>query len=202
MNSTLRIIVPPTTTDMTTVGAISSELGTSSDDVFLRAPALIKQASRMIVKYVGREFAYRTVEETHHYDYNRAYHSYNSILLQGTPIRSLISVMGDMSSVDTTGLTFDAGILQGLRVYRQTVVTYTCGYKMPDETDRDLPDDLERACIDTVLALWYRPDRGDPMIKLDRADGVGITSYYDAPAHPSGLPFTAIGLLADYRAAR
>jgi hypothetical protein len=59
-----RVVVPPTSTDMTTVAAISSELKSTEDAVYLNAPALIKQASRMIVKYIGRELAFRTIEET------------------------------------------------------------------------------------------------------------------------------------------
>jgi hypothetical protein len=200
-----RVVVPPTSTDMTTVAAISSELKSTEDAVYLNAPALIKQASRMIVKYIGRELAFRTIEETLKWEWLddplSYYHS--NILLTQPPVRDLSSIVGDGTTWDLTEVTLSAGIIQGCKGARNTVITYTTGYYMPGDALRDLPDDLERACIDTVVALWYRPDRGDPSIKMDRVDGVGLTSYYDqSPTNYTGLPPTALGILDDYKVSR
>jgi hypothetical protein len=65
---------------------------------------------------------------------------------------------------------------------------------------RDLPEDLERACLETVKARWFARLR-DPLVKGEQIQGIASADYL-APftgAGDPGLPPSVVGLLQRYR---
>ena len=80
------------------------------------------------------------------------------------------------------------------------VVAYAAGYLLPGDPQRDLPEDLERACLETVKARWFARLR-DPLIKGEQVQGIASADYWvpsTGDADP-GLPPSVVGLLQRYR---
>jgi hypothetical protein len=206
MRQSLTVLVKPTLTDMTTVNAVSLELDDTSDRMFLRGPSLISQASWMIRKYIGRELARQQVIETFTWELGDDYRGIpQDYLLTGFPIVSIDGVICDGTTwtTDDYWVNLDTGSFGAVKWGIDTSVTYTFGWIMPSQPNADLPPDLERACIDTVSALWHRPERGDPMIRMDRVEGVGLTSYFDSQKSDGmGLPQSVLAILESYRAVK
>src|SRR5690606_7857781 len=80
------------------------------------------------------------------------------------------------------------------------VVTYGAGFLLPDDDDRDLPLDIERACIAIVKADYLGRTR-DPNMRSDATDGLGAVAW-QVGGHrtASGWPADVEALLAPYRA--
>ena len=78
----------------------------------------------------------------------------------------------------------------------QIVVAYAAGYLLPGDPQHDLPEDLERACLETVKARWFARLR-DPLIKGEQVQGIASTDYWVPSTGDGdpGLPPSVIGLL-------
>ena len=70
------------------------------------------------------------------------------------------------------------------------------GYLLPGDPQRDLPEDLERACLETVKARWFARLR-DPLVKGEQVQGIASADYWvpATGAGDPGLPLGVIGLL-------
>lgn len=192
MSRSTTIITPPTQTALTTAEAVKAELGSQPASALMRLPGLLEQASSLIVGYIGREIARATVKDSfygHHF--RRA-----SLVLSRLPVVTVTSVTAEGAAQDMSTIDLDAhaGVLHA---HGRTIeVTYTGGYLLPGQVGRDLPYSIERACIDTVLALWHRSGRGDPMIRSESVDGIGSTQYLDpASGSAAAMPPTATAAL-------
>jgi hypothetical protein len=172
------VVTPPTQTALTTAAAVKAELPGVTPSQALRIPGLIEQASGIITGYLGRKLARATVMDTFAGGMDRFW-----IYRQGYAYALSHGI----------GPGYGGGL--GSRIQ----VTYDGGYLLPGQTGRDLPYEIERACIDVVLALWYRAGRGDPMIRSESIDGIGSTSYLD-PAAGAGaaMPPTALAALSPF----
>ena len=63
-----------------------------------------------------------------------------------------------------------------------------------------VPDDLERACINTVKELWFAATR-DPRIKSEEVAGIGRNDYWIGGmpnGADSGLSAATVGILSPY----
>ena len=76
------------------------------------------------------------------------------------------------------------------------VVAYAAGYWLPGDPQRDLPEDLERACLETIKARWFARLR-DPLAKSEQVQGIASADYWVPSAGDGdpGLPPGVIGLL-------
>lgn len=189
------IITPPTQTALTTPTAIKAELPEAKPSVALRIPGLIEQASGIIVGYLGRDLARATVKDTFY-----GHHHHQSVLvLSRTPVASVDTVIAAGAEQDGGSLNIDmmTGVFYAFG--HQVQVTYDGGYLLPGQQGRDLPYAIERACIDLVLALWWRSGRGDPMIRSESVDGIGSTSYLDpAPGMAAAMPHAVAASLQPF----
>ena len=71
---------------------------------------------------------------------------------------------------------------------------------MPGDPQRDLPEDLERACLETVKARWFARVR-DPLAKGEQVQGIASADYCVPSTGDGdpGLPPSVVGLLQRYR---
>ena len=201
------IITPPDAWWLTTLAMLKAELGstiTASDDALC---AYIAQASRLISSYCDRIFARAQWEEVYRLRMSRR----RSLLLSQRPVVEIESLFLDGLQLDVTALDCDteSGILHPPRLHQacehwhanRIAVVYTAGYLLPGQDQRDLPDDVERACLITARGLYFAPERGDPLIRSESEQGVGGTSYLDPIAANGGLPADAAAMLAGYMSA-
>lgn len=198
-----KIVTPPISTAFTTLVAAQEELSEYGSDA--RLTKLINQASRMIVGYTGREFARARVSETFVSDFQLTtnFRVEPKYFLSRAPIFSLVSMSEDGRDSDMASIDWDADTAV---VYRwgfghRTVIVYDGGYALPNDPDCNLPDDVERACIDIVAALWFRSGEGsrDPMIRSETIDGIGSTSYLDPAKGSAGaIPPNVAASLTSY----
>jgi hypothetical protein len=195
MRRSTTLVTPPTQTALTTVAKIKAELTSASPSQALRIPDLIEEASSIITGHIERELARATVKDTFHGHYFRRM----PLVLSRLPVTTLTSVVSAGSAQDLSTLDLDAGAAVLYMHGHDVAVTYDAGYLLPGQAGRDLPHAIERACIDVVLALWYRPSRGDPMIRSESIDGIGSTSYLDpAQGSAAAMPPTAVAALSRF----
>lgn len=218
MKSITTIVTPPTVTNMVTMERMAIELGLTNGQAKKRVPSLIEDASGLVCNYCNRTFARTTVNQKFPmvsvpYPYTLVMPPVTRIFrLRFIPVASIVSASYNGNAVDPSTISYDpeSGQIFGIQTLNSTQffaglfdsITYTGGYLMPGQTGRDLPIQIERACIDTVAMLWHRggKDGRDPMTKLDAVDKIGTTSYYN----PSGgnedqLPPTAVAALSNFR---
>lgn len=194
----LTVLTPATETKLTTVERLQAELTDLSN---AKAASVIAEASAAIVRYTGRPFAQEGYEET------VAGYGGNYLMLSRTPVVGTPVVLQNAEPItDFTVEEPAAGILRrdagwawtaavGWALTEYVVpnsedplfkVTYTAGYILPDDpATRDLPEDIERACIDLARAYWLARAR-DPAVASKRLGDFAI-SYVDESG-VGGLP--------------
>jgi hypothetical protein len=128
------------------------------------------------------------------------HHHHQSVLvLSRAPVATVDLVLAAGGLQDESSLNLDhaTGVFHAFG--HQVEVTYEGGYLLPGQVGRDLPYAIERACIDLVLALWWRSARGDPMIRSESIEGIGSTSYLDPrPGGDAAMPPAAAAALAPF----
>lgn len=215
-----KVITPPSLISLTTLAAVQEELGEYGSDA--RLARLIRQASGLISGFTGRSFARARMSETFVMDgaswggnYNDGtgnfygnpsrslYHVPGSFILGLIPVASLVFVTEDDQDTDLSRVEWDqeSGVVYRWGFGCRTTIVYDGGYLLPDDPNTDLPADIERACIDTVSALWYRSGEGtrDPMIRSETIDGIGSTSYLDpSKGAAASLPPSVAAALYPY----
>lgn len=80
------------------------------------------------------------------------------------------------------------------------VITYQAGWKLPNDSGRNLPADIEQAVITAVQARWNSRKR-DPNVKSENIPGVRQVDYFfGTPGVDDGpLPLEAASMLRPYR---
>ena len=196
----IRTITPPAETRLATPADLAAELGVPTDAAWL--PGILDVASEEIVGFCGRPFARATVAETFVTRYGPPRQAWGSddyclpLILSRTPVATIVSVVQDGVTLDPSAYALDAGsgLLRALFwawSARSTEVTYAGGYLLPGQNGRDLPFDLERACLDRAITRYHSSGR-DRTIKSEMTVGVGSVSYADGtragePAEFAGL---------------
>jgi len=203
VRSTVTVTVPAVSTALTTLAAITADLGLGADASTHTVQQMIARASRAISGYLGRPLARQTVVETF-----RDVEGWRMLLLSHAPVASIASVVVDGATLAPSDyeLAGDARQLHRLAddlttdwTAAKIVVTYTGGYILPGQPGATLPPDIEWACIMTVAADWHMRGR-DPTLRSETVDGIGGQSWLDpdTAAH-GGLPWAAAERLQPYR---
>lgn len=201
----LEVITPAEETALTTLAAVKAELGITGTDQDDRLGALIDQYSAVIVAWCGRPFALETVRETI-YEPRQV----DALMLQRFPVVSVASVEIDGALIAPEGYAVDriGGIVHRRSPTRcgpfwprgETVIEYQAGYILPDDEDRTLPHDIERAAIMLVKSAHFATAR-DPALRSEETDGVATFQYFGSNgAGSDGMPLEVQGLLSGYRA--
>ena len=199
-------------TAMTTIDAVKQALDMESDNSKnALIERLIDAATSALEEYAGRVFALQTyVEQLAGTD-----HPY--LMVTHLPLKSVTQIIVDSEIITDYSIQDDqSGTLYratgwsrfgyvGWDVERYRIphtsqlniyVTYTAGYVMPGEDDRDLPARFEEAAIRTVAA-WMRQNlRGGTDVASRKVGDLSIT-YRDVDA---SIDASTLGLPPDARA--
>lgn len=184
-----------TSKDMTTVDQMKTELSITGVDAARDAKilTLIHQASADIVGYIGRDVAQETITATWRLAAANCLsaESVEALIIPRRPVVSITSVVEDGTTLTTDDWELDkqTGLLYRLDgdderqdwLRAKIVVVFVAGYEMLP----DLPDDLERACIELVKAMWFALER-DPRVKAIDTPGVLSEQFWIGGVGESG----------------
>ena len=205
----LTVLTAPTDTDLTTLATMKAELGivTGADDAAILA--MIGQASAAIERDLNRGAlglasyceTYRTSPSTGGYSGRGRLR----LMLSRTPVATITSIVEDgqtLTAGDDFDFEADVGFvnrLAGGRVREWTAqtiqVTYDAGYVLPRFPARDLPADIERACL-SLVKLYYFARNRDPLVKSEDVQGAVNTAYF---VGGGAIPPDISGLLDRFR---
>jgi len=147
---------------LTTANALKEQIGipaeeTSQDSLLER---LIRAATDAIEAECRREFEKREYEET--------FKDKETIFLSGYPVDEVTEIKKDDEALAEYEINKELGIIK-LEEKGTIEVKYTAGYILPDNSeDRDLPYDIEDACI--MLALFSYNTSASSGIRTEQAD--------------------------------
>ena len=210
MRSIVTVTVPNAESALTTLARVKLELdiltGNTANDEILELK--IDEASSDIEAALGFHVPRETVAETFWHD--GLITSPPSLVLNRTPIASITSVVVDDVTYASSLYRYDAGTGElfaldssGFPTFwcfcKSVVVTYAGGYILPAESNSDLPDGIQGACVDLVQCYWYWKGR-DPTVKSEAAPGVMTYEYWVGAVGEAGeLPPNVVMRLAPYR---
>ena len=174
---------------LTTLAAVKEEIGISdtTDDGWL--VKTIRRTSAAIAKHCNRTFGNERVQED-----GRIYGGI--IPLLHFPVRSVESVVINGEPLEDYQLESGAGtmLFDDEDWIRYTVI-HQAGWNLPDDANRDLPEDVELAAILVMKDAWYSRNR-DPALRQEVVPGVGENQFW---VGSSLLPDETVSLLAPYR---
>jgi uncharacterized phiE125 gp8 family phage protein len=194
------VTTPAATTDLTTLAAVKSELGLSTNEHDAQIASYISQASDSVKAYCNRTFARESVIEAFRVDLPS-----EPLVLTLFPVSAIDSIIENGVALTTDDFFVDDrdGTLWRLSNDRMThwpcgkiSVAYTAGYLLPGDDGRDLPHDIERAVI-MLAAQSFLGAGTDARVKRESVDGIGSTERFLLSA--SGMTPDAEALLARYR---
>jgi hypothetical protein len=196
----LRILTPPSGYHLTTVSRVREELrlGDEPQDAVIKD--WIGDASRSISDYCERVFGRQLVEER----MDLRDHGESVIRLRMMPaVVEQVTFAGQALS-DTDWYYNDEGglcrLVDGEPVpwpWRYLTVRYRSGWRLPGEAERDLPENVEAACLQLVASRYHGGGR-DPRLRSETVEGVGSTSWTDYRAGAGGMPQNIAEKLARY----
>ena len=181
---------------LSTVASLAADLGVSAESEAARLERLLTQASAAIERATNRQFARtRRVDRV-------LGEGARTLVLPRTPIVAVHSILCDGTPIldwrlADPGLGFverragwgwrTGGVWwgEGPSAAATFEVDCTAGYALPGTASRDLPDDIERACLDLAKAWWWAQSR-DPAASAEAFGGNGI-GYALQPGMPAGV---------------
>jgi hypothetical protein len=203
---TITIVTPATSTDLTTLDTVKTELGLTDSTYNALLTRFIKVASSAIETFCGRDFAYQVITET------IPMGGEQRILLSRFPVVSLTSVTYEGVTVDSAKYVLsspEAGFLDNISGrWNNTngeydyVISYSYGYNLPGSLTRNLPYDIEQAAIELVKHYYHTYDN-DGNVAKETVPQVYETTYNNgivgAKGNKTELPERVISLLQPHR---
>lgn len=210
----LTVVSESTNSNLTRLETVKRELSISSTDYSSDKLLwdMIGQASDYIRDYTDRDFHLKTLDET------MPSKGGNYLVLTHTPIKTINYIELDGSSIASTLYEVDdpeAGVVWKEGGFDHTVITrnfitaeptrygrrdwkvrYQAGYNLPGSTGRDLPRNVERACIEIVKS-WYSRRQQDGSVRREEV-GDAVVEYFE-DSISMAAPKNALDLLAPYR---
>ncbi|MBS1035388.1 hypothetical protein [Gluconobacter cerinus] len=171
----------------------------------------LTDASALVRSYVGFPITLGVYSDR----FRRQCITHHPVILRNVPVISVDAIKlrdqdylpdlpEDVDFDPDAGLLYLPESLQG----RSGVLSirYQAGYVANGMTDADgktlpvtLPSDIEAATRIVVRALFHAPDRGDPLLRSESAQGIGSTSWLDPSPENGGLPADAVAMLNRYK---
>jgi hypothetical protein len=201
MDSTLEVITPAPTADLTTLETVKAELGITGEehDAFLSRK--IAEVSEGMASYRGYPFGRQTYRQTFRLDrcadvliLSRRWGgiAIGSITADGTALEA-----GQYELDDGPGLLYrlDSDCRTVWRA-RKVVVEYQAGFVLLTT----LPRDLEQACIGMVVAAYHVKGR-DPTLRSIEVPDVAREDYWGGASveKKGGLPADVAEVVDRYR---
>lgn len=195
---TIVVNTPASSKKLTTVARLASELdlGTSErSSISEYLGWLIEEASSFIETYTGFRFPEEDVTE------KLGSTGGHRLVLSRRPIKSITHIKYRGTSIDPSYYEIEdamagfvwrndshwtdtrelaGGIVRKIHgpAIQDYEVRYIAGYKLPDDANRDLPYDIERACLE-LCKLYYFRQKADPMVRRERV-GDAFVWYQDS----------------------
>ena len=194
----ITVLTPATDYDLTELATVKSLIGISdtTDDALLSA--LITRASIAIAEYCDRVFAQEAVRESQPGTGNR------HLLLERVPVVSIQQAVLDGTAIDTTEYKIEDSNVG--RLWRDVAwdraldeqpdywqIDYTAGFLLPGDANRNLPESVEQACIETVKS-WYLARGRDATLRSEE-----IGTVWQGTFSGQALPLVVKQLLAPWR---
>ncbi|MDX2104161.1 MAG: hypothetical protein EAZ99_16560 [Alphaproteobacteria bacterium] len=187
---------------LTTVATLAQELDRDPAVEELLLARLIREASATIERACQRRFGYQRATDRLVGDGGRI------LVLPRTPVHEIHAIHCDgVPVLDWSVLDSRVGLLDraagwgwraamswwgdGPTSPAQFEIDATAGFRLPGCLERDLPEDLERACLELAKAWWWARGR-DP---LATSESAGSLSHGLA----AGLPMVVVELLRPWR---
>lgn len=190
---TLIVTTPAATTALTTVEAVMEQLEITDDIQTTRIQTEIDRASALICSYLGvqeaddgtvtlgRETLIETIEPEQ---------PGRVLYPSRRPLVSVTSITEGGIAVDAADYTVSYGKIT--RVQSSTVlnywwtswanlqvaITYVAGWLLPGDADRNLPLEIEAACIELVKAGRFNRLR-DPALRSETTQGIDSHTLFD-----------------------
>jgi hypothetical protein len=199
------VLTPSNTFRLTTLDAVLAEVPMA--DQLLFTESLIDQASASIAQYCGTILAQQKYREI-----QGGWYPTTMFFLRYWPLVSVTSVMhGTTAETDYRIESAASGML-----YRRTgwglrwcsdedwTVEYIAGYRLPEQlnppapTGPELPNDLERACIECIK-IWFHERLVGSRVESKTFGLTGDRIDYGVQASKRGIPALAKDLLAPWR---
>lgn len=197
MSRTLETIDEPATMALTTVERVLMEsvIFAGGDPELIKAKILEASSD---IRYRVEPTLYRTkVLETIYPEPCEFWNEYLSPTIW--PIASIDSIVVDGTTVDPANYWLDR---KRRRIHRATTtgfwgcpfgwgfrtsiaMTYTGGYLLPGQPNRDLPPSLEAACLELVSSAWHARGR-DPTLRGEENVGVYQFTYWTGAIGEAG----------------
>jgi uncharacterized phiE125 gp8 family phage protein len=204
MDSIVTVITLPAATRLATLEALKAELSIPASDPTsdVALEGLLDQASAATARWCGLAMARQTLREAF-----RLWRPLEVLVLSCGPVAAITAVTEAGTAVAAENWEADlaSGLLWRLSAGERCrwiatgiVVDYAAGWLLPGQDGRDLPPEIERACILAAAAMWHARGR-DPLLRSEAVEGVGSTSFLDPRGGMEGLPPQAAGLLAPWR---
>ena len=197
MTRTLETIDEPTTKALTTVERVMMESAIfAGGDPQLIAAKILEASSDIAIRVAPT--LYRTkVLETIFRDASCWWFEWLDPTVW--PITSIDSIVVDGVEIDPVRYMIDRrrrrihhaapagwfGAPYGWPFRNSIEITYTGGYLLPGQPNRDLPPSLEGACLDLVSSAWHARGR-DPTLRAETNVGVYEFQYWTGSIGESG----------------
>ena len=168
---------------LTTLTAVRDELRLTDTTANAWLTGQIDAVSALVEQFCNRTFTRAAVTETLQIE-----RASSRLVLSRYPVDSSQSLSIVYGADDTVVASTDYrlwaadGILQPDSCWPSCILTvsYTGGYYLPGDIDRDLPYDLEQAVIDLIVRRYYRwASKRDPMLRSEAVPDVLSVSYVD-----------------------
>lgn len=222
------ITAAPATTALCTRDAVKDELRITDASANQYLDRLIAYASAAVGRYCNRTLGSQTITETirlHRMGGGYTDQAWNveggtprmlrAAVLTFWPVTAISAITHGDDALDCTNsgglvstdyeIDTNTGELfrlindgRAMWTGRKLVVSYTAGWKLPLDSGRTLPADIERAAVLAVSAMYNARAR-DPLLRSSSIDMVGSDSWLDPQSGTSGLPMQAVALLEPYR---
>ena len=196
----LTVLIPATETRLTQVDTIKAEIDVTDAGQDLEIGALIDQQSAAIRSFLSRVLARETVRQTERVSGEA------TLILERRPVAEVVGVTVDGAALDPADFERDGALLRRLCNDRPSLwwgkvaVDYAAGWRMPGETGRDLPEDIERACIDLCVRAYHARGRDPALRSYENPDVEKMSwSASDSVKTVDGLPEDIAGRLGGYR---
>lgn len=214
-------VTPPNSSRLTTVDAVAEQLQLDVADIPSqqeRIRALIDRASSFVSNYTNQVFGERQLTETLVSPNTMPQMGGFRLVLSGTPIKEVTEVKHLDVAIDSdyyfiedpgAGFLFHKYRFSSSTVYTGPIVlqptrygkydwevTYTCGYKLPGEEDRDFPYDLEMAVIQLINS--YHQSQGKPT-SVSREDIGNASVWYTSAMRNNEVPRGAMEVIERYK---
>ncbi len=173
----LVVVTPAASSDLTTLEAVRERGVTGPTDP--EVTAAIAEASSRVAGYCGRVFGVTAYRQT-----ERGVCAGAIVLDAAGPVVEVSAL-----NADGTGLTENTDFERdGFNLFRlssdrrtswsaaKVVIDYSCGWKLPGDAERNLPQAIEGACLALVTRSFAAGDR-DPDLVSESIVGVSRLEY-------------------------